>query len=161
MGSGKSYWGRQWAAINHLSFVDLDELIEKEAHTSIAQIFEEKGEDHFRSREAFLLREQLANDNCIIACGGGTPCFHDNMHWMNEHGLTIFLSSSPQFILKNVKGEKEKRPMIKNPDEEGILSFIRQKLKERAFFYNKAQLTLEAENLLPESLSSVLSLPYQ
>ena len=157
MGTGKSHWGMQWAEVNNMQFLDLDALIEKEEQASVVDIFEKSGEDYFRVKEASMLRDIIKNDNCIISCGGGAPCFNENMKCMNENGITVYLSASPSYILQNVLLEKEKRPVIKNINEAELLFFIEQKLKERSPFYSQANLILDAETLDINSLSSLIS----
>lgn len=157
MGTGKSHWSKQWAALNNMTFIDLDVLIETAEGQSVIDIFENAGEDYFRVKEASILRDQLLHDNCIISCGGGAACFYDNMQWMNENGFTVYLSATAPYILKNVMDEKEKRPLIKNVNEAELLFFVEQKLKERVSFYNQAKLTLEAETLNEKSLDQIIS----
>ena len=157
MGTGKSHWSMQWAKVNNMQFFDLDALIEEEEEASVVDIFEKEGEDYFRIKEAAKLRYLLKNDNCIISCGGGAPCFTENMQCMNDNGITVYLAASPTYILQNVLLEKEKRPIIKNINEAELLFFIEQKLKERAPFYNQANLTLNAETLNADSLAPVMS----
>jgi len=157
MGTGKSHWGKLWAEANNMQFYDLDALIEEQEKASVVDIFEKAGEDYFRVKEASMLRDILKHDNCIISCGGGSPCFYDNMQCMNENGITVYLSATPQYILKNVLDEKEKRPLIKKVNEAELLFFVEQKLKERAPFYSQATLTLDAETLDVNSLSQIIS----
>ena len=102
MGSGKSHWGKLWAAEYKLGFIDMDEEIEINERKTVSEIFDSKGEEYFRSLEADLLRTYEKLGSSIIACGGGTPCYHDNMKWMNEHGLTIYLSAKPEEILRRL-----------------------------------------------------------
>src|SRR6187401_1227795 len=94
MGSGKTYWGKIWAQKNAMNFFDLDALIEEQEKKTIAAIFETEGEEYFREKEAMVLRTLPGANDCIIACGGGTPCYHDNMKWMNEHGGTVYLDTT-------------------------------------------------------------------
>ena len=143
--------------MNNLEFYDMDTLIEKEENAAVIDIFEKAGEDYFRVKEASVLRDLLKHDNCIISCGGGAPCFYDNMQCMNDNGITVYLSATPPFILQNVLLEKEKRPVIKNINEAELLFFIEQKLKERTPFYTQAKLTLNAETLDANSLASLIS----
>ncbi len=157
MGTGKSHWGEQWAKEFKMEFFDIDSLIEKEEQASVVDIFEKAGEDYFRVKEASKLRDLLHNENCIISCGGGAPCFYDNMGLMNESGTTVYLTASPQYILEKVLLEKEKRPIIKHINEAELLFFIEQKLKERFPFYCQAKITLNAETLNTDSLHSVIS----
>ena len=91
MGSGKTHWGKIWAEMNGFIFIDLDAEIEKEVGKSIAAIFENKGEPYFREIEAATLRTFAGAQNTIVACGGGTPCFYENIKWMNEQGTTIVM----------------------------------------------------------------------
>ena len=156
MGTGKTAWGSRWSQRFNMPFLDLDELIEQDAGKSVVDIFEKDGEDFFRVKEAELLRSKCIADGHIIACGGGTPCFYDNMQWMNEQGFTICLTASAPYILKNVLEEKEKRPLVKNINEAELLFFIEQKLKERLSFYHMAKLVLDAENLQEDCLDTIL-----
>lgn len=157
MGSGKSHWGKLWADAHDMLYVDLDRQIERQEQTSIATIFDNTGEEYFRIREAAILREQVKNQHCIIACGGGSPCFFDNMKWMNENGITVFLEATPPFLVKNVLDEKEKRPLIRDLNEAEILFFIEQKLKERNPFYQEAQHVINAETADLDSLQGIIS----
>jgi shikimate kinase len=161
MGSGKSHWGKIWAAGNQLSFLDLDEVIEAGEGATIAAIFETKGEDYFRNIEAAALRSCAGLENTIIACGGGTPCFHDNMRWMNAHGTTIYIACTSEEILDRVFLEKEKRPLLKKLSKAELLFFIEQKVKERESFYTKARYTVQSGVLtqysFPEIISTILS----
>lgn len=155
MGSGKTYWGNIWARQAGLDLYDLDEVIEKKEGKTIAAIFEKDGEDHFRKIETIALKEFAEKQNCIIACGGGTACFHDNMQWMNENGTTIYLSATPSYILSRVKEEKDKRPLINKHNEAELLFFIEQKLKEREPFYKQAKIILSVSELNENSLSTL------
>lgn len=155
MGSGKTYWGKIWAQQSGLTFYDLDEVIEKEQGKTIAAIFEKDGEDHFRKIETIALRTFAETENCIIACGGGTACFNDNMQWMNEHGTTVYLSATPQYIFDRVLDDKEKRPLLHKHNEAELFFFIEQKLKEREPFYNQAQIILPVNELNEKSLQTL------
>ncbi len=157
MGSGKSHWGKIWAEENRLSFVDLDEVIEKAAGKTVAQIFETKGEDYFRKLEAETLRSCASLKNALIASGGGAPCYYDNMEWMNAHGVTIFLTCNAQDVLKRVTEEQEKRPLLKKLNQAELLFFIEQKLAERLPFYTQATYTVPSNTLTSASLPAVLS----
>lgn len=147
MGSGKSYWGKKWALANDYTFVDVDEVIENAEGKTIADIFEIKGEDYFREIEATYLRSFADANNTIIACGGGTPCFHENMQWMNDHGTTLYLLTTAPQILDRVLAEQEKRPLIKKMNQGELLFFIEQKLKERTPFYTQAKLVIPSTEL--------------
>ncbi len=157
MGSGKSYWGRRWAYHYHLPFIDLDEVIEAKEGKTIAELFEQKGESYFRESEAACLRELSAKGPFIMACGGGAACFHNNLDWMNEQGITVYLSASPETIHHRLIGEKEKRPLLKNTDPASLFSFIKEKLGERESFYKRSKKILQEGTLTDESLSPFLT----
>lgn len=157
MGSGKTHWGSIWAKKNGLPFFDLDRIIEEQEKKTIADIFEFHGEDQFREKETVALKAFAEINEGIIACGGGTPCFYDNMRWMNEHGTTVYLDISPQTIYNRVSAEKDKRPLLEKVNKAGLLSFIEQKLKEREPFYKQAKIILPAEELNEQTIHSLIT----
>jgi shikimate kinase len=139
MGSGKSYVGTRLAAELSFDFLDLDAIIETAENQTIATIFEEKGEDYFRSIESFYLKNIKHNKNIVISTGGGTPCFFDNMDWMNDHGTTIFLNPTVDILYQRLQSETTKRPLLGDNSEETLRLFISQKLENRLKYYEKAQ----------------------
>ena len=142
MGSGKSYWAQQMAAATNLNWMDLDAEIEKETSITIKEIFETDGEAAFRLLEQKALHTTTLHNNIIIATGGGTPCFFDNMNWMNAHGTTIFINEPVNILVQRLQNEKAKRPLISNSDNEALHQSLTETLISRMDFYNKAQHTL-------------------
>ena len=159
MGSGKTHWGRVWANFHEMPFHDLDEVIEKAEGKSVLDIFEKKGEQYFRFQESIALRTMSQYDDCIIACGGGAACFEENIEWMNENGLTIYLHASAQELLENIMKEKDKRPLLNKVNEAELLFFIQKKLEERIGFYEKAKIQLRVADLSEESFKKIVSSP--
>lgn len=157
MGSGKTYWGKQWAPKSGLQFFDLDEVIEQEEGKTVAAIFEQNGEAYFRQKETDGLKKFVHKNNCIIACGGGTACFNNNMQWMNENGITVYLLASASEILNRVITEKEKRPLITNFSPEELLLFIENKIKERTPFYSQAKIILPVATLELNTINSIIN----
>lgn len=153
MGSGKTHWGRIWAEKYAMNFVDLDELIEKEQGTSVAHLFDTFGEEHFRLLERDALRSCSDLKNTIIACGGGTPCFFDNMEWLRTHGVTIYLACEPSEILRRVSLEREKRPLFNKLNPGELLEFIVQKIAERQPFYNQSDFKLDCKEVTENTLT--------
>lgn len=143
MGCGKSYWGNNLAIKIELPFLDLDDLISAKEGKTTAQIFAEKGEAGFRLIERDALRLLADLPVQVIATGGGTPCFFDNMNWMNQHGTTIFLNTPPTLLAERLRGEKEFRPLLRSVQDVDLLDFIIKKLEERAEFYLQANIILE------------------
>lgn len=158
MGSGKTYWGKKWAELSGLEFFDIDEIVEENLGKTAAEIFAEDGEDHFRDLETTALKSFANKENAIVACGGGTPCYNDNITLMNESGISIYLKSSPEKIFERLITETEKRPLIKNLQGGELLFYITEKIKEREAFYNQAKIILNVDDLhknyLPEFLNT-------
>ena len=156
MGSGKSYWGRVWALKNGYSFYDLDLQIEKDLKMTVEEIFEKEGEGRFRELERSHLHKFENKKKYLLSCGGGAPCFFDNLEWMKEQGQVIYLKATPQYILKRVIDETLKRPLLKEVDPSALLSFIENKLKEREPVYLKAHHILGVEEVSEDSLAFLL-----
>jgi shikimate kinase len=153
MGSGKSFTGQQLATALHLPFVDLDERIEQTEKRSIAQVFESEGESYFRTLEAQLLRATLADDPAVISCGGGTPCFHQNMDWINANGLSIYLKASVPLLAKRLKKGQEHRPLIRGFNELELEAYIAERLAQRELYYSQAKIILiqdDNQSLVPQ-----------
>ena len=153
MGSGKSYWGHKWALKNSHTFYDLDAEIEKAFGMAIEKIFEKHGEEKFRELERYHLQKFESKKSCLIACGGGAPCFFDNLDWMKQHGTIIYLKASPKYILMRIMDETSKRPLLKQVNSSELLFFIEKKLKEREPVYLKADYILDVEKLDNDSLN--------
>lgn len=153
MGSGKSHWGHIWALKHGYTFYDLDAQIEKTFKMTVEEIFEKEGEEKFRELERYYLRKLENKKKFLVSCGGGTPCFFDNLKWMQDHGIIIYLKASPEDILKRVMDETSKRPLLKEVNSSELLFFIQQKLKEREPVYLKAHHILNVEELTEDSIS--------
>lgn len=158
MGSGKTHWGKIWAKRYNFDYYDLDEHIERREQRTILEIFENNGEDIFRLLETKMLRDTARIENVIISCGGGTPCFHDNIKWMNEKGCTVYLSGSPNYLFENIVKEKDQRPLIKTVNKAELLFYTEQMLKQRLPFYEQANVTLSVEGLTEESFEEIIKI---
>jgi shikimate kinase len=153
MGSGKSHWGHIWSLQHGYTFFDLDTEIEKAFEMTVEEIFEQHGEEKFREIERYHLRKFDTKRSYLLSCGGGTPCFFDNLEWMKRHGQIVYLKATPEYILDRVMEETSKRPLLKKVNPSELLFFIEKKLKEREPVYLKADHVLEAENLTNGSLN--------
>lgn len=138
MGSGKSYWKQHLAKMLKTGGYDLDFIIEAQEEKSISELFNEDGEKYFRATEAKLLRWFAEKKMFVLATGGGTPCFHENMKWMNEQGITIWIDEPIEVLTERLLKEKSHRPLISNLDEAGINDFLTNKYNERKQFYSQA-----------------------
>ena len=143
MGSGKSFTGKRLAEKFGIDFVDLDEYIETKEGQTIREIFEEHGEAYFRKKEKQYLQELGERKMTIVATGGGAPCFFDNMEWMNNHGVTVYLETPAPVLAKRLEQEMEKRPLLKKLTRIELQDFIDKKLVERNPFYHQCQVLYE------------------
>ena len=143
MGAGKTTIGRQLALALDMQFYDLDWYIETRYHKKVSEIFAEQGEAHFRDLERRMLHELAEFENIVISCGGGTPCFFDNMQYMNLQGETVYLKVAPEVLCMHLKMGRTVRPLILGKSEEELLQYIRDSLKEREPFYTQAKHTLD------------------
>lgn len=143
MGSGKTTVGKALAKELNLPFYDLDWYIETRMRKTVKQIFDERGEEGFRKMEHNMLHEVAEFENVIVSCGGGTPCFFDNMDYMNMQGETIYLKATPDVLHKHLQMGKGVRPLLldKTPDE--VHEYIERQLAEREAFYKKAKHTVD------------------
>lgn len=158
MGAGKSYWGKQLATHWNLPYFDLDEVIVEREGMSVADIFNEKGEDYFRKVEGKVLRELAAdNDSFLISCGGGTPCFSDTMDFMNEAGTTIWLNPSVKVMVERLQRKQYKRPLIQDLSTEELLSFTEKKLAERQPFYEQSQIIISEDEITLETFDKLIN----
>lgn len=147
MGCGKSTMGRAVSELTGLPFIDLDNYIECRYHLSVKEIFAQRGEEAFRDIERRMLQEVADFEDVIVACGGGTPCFFDNMEYMNTHGTTVFLNTPiPRLHSRLVRG-RHKRPLIANKTDEELLLFIQNALEARMPYYAKAKIEFSSELL--------------
>jgi shikimate kinase len=157
MGSGKSHWAQRLADESNIDWMDLDAEIEKETSLTIKEIFETEGEAFFRNKERDALHNLSSFQNIIVATGGGTPCFHNNMQWMNENGNTVWIDESIEVLAKRLEPEKAHRPLIKNLSDDELQNFLSNKLKEREPFYSQAKFRLRGNELNMEKLLELLN----
>ena len=147
MGAGKTTLGKAFARAMGLTFVDLDWYIEERYHKTVRQIFEERGEDGFRELEKRMLHETGEFENVVISVGGGTPCFFDNVDYMNSVGETVFLDVDVKVLFRRLKVAKQQRPLLANKTDEELMTFIVEALQKRLPFYSKANYVFNGERL--------------
>ena len=148
MGSGKTHWGRLVAEKLDLPFFDLDNVITESEQKNVSNIFAENGEEYFRTKEKAML-EKLVEENpsFVISCGGGTPCFYNNIAFMKRRGRVIWLNTQVDVLVNRLLKERHTRPLIKDIPESELKSFILKKLLSRKVYYEQAHLTVHEESL--------------
>ena len=145
MGAGKTTIGKALANELGIMFYDLDWYIESRMRRTVAQIFSDEGEEGFREIERNMLHEVAEFEDVVISCGGGTPCFYDNMDYMNAQGDTIYLQASPDVLAGHLRMGKVVRPLIAGKSDEELRQYIIESLKQREPYYTKAHHTLNVD----------------
>ena len=143
MGSGKTTVGKALAKEIGLPFYDLDWYIESRMRKKVSQIFAERGEEGFRVIERNMLHEVAEFEDVVSSCGGGTPCFFDNMDYLNQQAQVVFLRCEPEVLKEHLLMGKGDRPLLKGKSAEELIGFIRQQLEYREPYYLKAKYTLD------------------
>lgn len=143
MGSGKTTVGRALAKDLNMPFYDLDWYIESRMRKTVKQIFDERGEDGFRVIERNMLHEVAEFENIVVSCGGGTPCFFDNIDYLNQQGETVYLKCTPEVLHKHLSMGKTVRPLLQNKTPEQVKTYIEEQLQVREPFYSKAKHTVD------------------
>ncbi len=156
MGSGKTTAGKKLAAKAGCKFVDLDVAVEQFSGKTISHIFKTEGEAAFRELEKQCLHDTLKLENAVIATGGGTPCFFDNMHWMNTNGITIYLKMTAGSLYHRLGPGKAQRPLIQNLSDIDLMGFITLQVAERHVFYSKAHGTIPGQSIKTEELLALI-----
>jgi len=157
MGSGKTYWKSRISKKYGLRGYDLDFLIEAHEEQTISEIFETEGELVFRQKEAAMLRWLQQSKNFVVATGGGTPCFLNNMQWMNQQGITIWIDEPVSVLAERLQLEKEHRPLISSLSDEALASYLENKLQERSPFYNLATYRITGTQISDAGFKKILS----
>lgn len=157
MGAGKTFWTQKIAKWIKSAGYDLDNLIEMTEEKTISEIFEEDGEDQFRKIEAKILRWFKEKKKYVLATGGGTPCFQENMSWMKKEGIVIWLDESVEVLVERLSAEKAHRPLIAALTDNEIADFIQKKLVERHAYYQQANYRLTSDQISEASLKKIIS----
>jgi shikimate kinase len=157
MGSGKTHWGRLLALKLELPFFDLDTVITETEKKTISEVFSEKGEEYFRYKEKEVLEELVSDhDEFILSCGGGTPCFFNNIEFMKRNGKVLWLNTSIDILKERLLKERLARPLIRAIGDIQLKAYIIRKLSERKIYYEQADVMVNEENISLEPLAELL-----
>ena len=153
MGCGKTHWGKQMSQKLQVPFFDLDQMIEERESKSITELFAESGEEYFRMLEKDVLYMVTeSHESFVMACGGGAPCFFNNIDYMKNRGTTVWINCSTDCLYNRLIHEKEKRPLIRNIPDNELKSYIIKKYSDRKIFYQQADVILAQDNTSLEVL---------
>jgi shikimate kinase len=156
MASGKTRIGKDLSARTGYPFLDTDEFFEKRYRISVYDFFERYGEDSFRKIESNILRETLSFPDAIIATGGGTPCFFDNLKVIRENGISVYLELDEESIVTRLSRVRKKRPLLKNKSLGELRSFIREQIALREPYYSQATYRVEAGERAVEDIYKLI-----
>lgn len=156
MGAGKTTVGQEASRRLGVPFFDLDELIEAAEGMPVREIFAEKGEPHFRRRESDLLRSTQHLEHGVIATGGGTFTFEENIQFVLAHGVSVYLQAPLSLVMKRAGIRAAERPMFR--DEAAVRDLYQYRLR----YYKMADITLdirEEESVAEIAERMILQLP--
>ena len=143
-GCGKSTMAKYLCSQTSLTFYDLDKEIENNEGKKIKEIFRDKGENYFRKVESIVLKKIIKEkENFILATGGGTPCFNDNMKIINKYGISIFLNTSIDVLEERISRNK-KRPLFNNSIN--LKTDLINLLEKRNSFFSSSNYIIENNN---------------
>ncbi len=143
MGAGKTTLGKRLSKELGLPFFDLDWYIENRFCKTVSELFAQRGEEGFRKIEQTMLHEVAEFEDVIISAGGGTPCFFDNMEYMNHQADTVYLKASAEVLARHLKMGKQKRPLLAGKSDEELTTFINESLRQREPYYTQAKYTFD------------------
>jgi shikimate kinase len=146
MGSGKSHWGTLLSEKLNVPFFDLDEQVILKEGKTIAEIFEKEGEEHFRLLEKDMLHFITDRyETFVMACGGGTPCYFNNIEYMHQAGTTVWINAPVETLFQRLVNEKDARPLIKGLTDDQLRNYIQKKYADRKIYYEQADATVDEE----------------
>ncbi|MBD98256.1 MAG: shikimate kinase [Verrucomicrobia bacterium] len=157
MAAGKSSLAPKLARALGVKCIDLDQYVEHSVQQSIEQIFNSKGEEGFRRLEHQQLRTMKPGQKNVVALGGGTPAFEDNMRYVNATGTSIYLQQRPEILIGRLRQQKAQRPLLKGLNEAEIADFVKDLLAKRAPYYSQADYCIDGEKVKLKELIQLLN----
>jgi shikimate kinase len=153
MGCGKTYWGKKLSEKLKMPFFDLDEKIAENEGKSIPEIFANEGEEYFRLLEKDVLHLLTeSHETFVMATGGGTPCFFNNIDYLKKKGTVVWINCSTDCLYQRLLKEKSQRPLISKINDSELKSYIVRKYSSRKIFYQQANVILPEENIALDQL---------
>ncbi len=155
-GAGKTYWSQILKKKLKLPIYDLDTVVEVMDDRSVAEIFAEDGEDYFRKVETKMLHLFSEKKQFILATGGGAPCHDNNMQWMNNHGITIWIDEPVDVLYNRITTAPESRPLFMKMEGDKLKNFLQEKLHERLPYYEMATYKLGGANITESNFVEII-----
>lgn len=146
MGAGKSTAAKRLAHRLGWEVADTDAMFEEKYRISIDDFFQKYDEPLYRKLESEILKSTGSLEHVVIATGGGTACYFNNMEWMNQHGFTVFMRISPQAAVDRVLHSRHKRPLARGKSEKDLMEYVNWHYTSRLPFYEQAQITVKSED---------------
>lgn len=157
MGAGKTHWGKLLAKKLQLPFYDLDELIVSAEGKTVTEIFDEEGEEYFRTFERDLLHKTTEkNPAMVLSCGGGTPCYFNSIEYMNDNGVTVWMNMPFEILLGRLRLQKDKRPLLRDLDDAALQAYILKKNSDRKIYYERAKVKIDDHNIKIENILNLI-----
>ena len=148
MAAGKTHWGQQLSKKLGIPFFDLDEEIVRSEGMTINEIFGKFGEEYFRLKEKAMLQTITEeHPTFVMACGGGSPCYFNNIDQMNRAGTTVWLNTPMHILAQRLILEKDKRPLLKDLTDDQLRSYIIKKFADRKIYYEHAEVIIDDEEI--------------
>jgi shikimate kinase len=154
-GAGKTYWGRQLASKYGYVFADLDEEIQRAAGKTVQEIFETEGEVFFRTQETECLEQLCLHNNVIVACGGGTPVYNNNLELIKQNGCVVYLEADIDTLADRVRKEENTRPLLNG---ENVRQQLEQLYHTRRIYYEQAHYTVQADETIIANFEQIIAL---
>lgn len=158
MGCGKSTLGRNLAKDMNYPFFDLDVMIEKQENKSIQTLFNQIGESAFRIIESDILRKTVFPENAVISTGGGTPCYNNNINYLNMLGFTIYLRMTADLLTERLHATENKRPLLPLHNKPEMYQMVNEMLIKREPFYTQAKLVVEGISISSGDIQRLVEL---
>ena len=149
--------GKEISALTGYPFLDTDELFEEKYRVSILDFFKRYNEESFRKIESEILLETLNYKDAIVATGGGTPCFSDNMEFIKRNGISIYMKMYLISLVNRLAVVRKKRPLLNSIPVKELEPFIRKQLSERELYYSQADFIIDAESITAVDIVRLIS----
>jgi shikimate kinase len=91
----------------------------------------------------------------VVACGGGTPCFLDNMLLMKEAGTVIYLQADVADLIVNLNTSREMRPLLKGKGD--MAAYLEGMLQKRKAIYEQAHYILQTKDISITTFAEIIS----